>query len=59
MPDPSADITLLLGQMADGDASVAARLLPQVYDALRGIAHRQLRSERSSCEDVTNHGNPP
>ncbi len=47
MHEPPADITLLLGHLSGGDAAAADRLMPQVYDALRAIAHRQLRGERA------------
>jgi RNA polymerase sigma factor (TIGR02999 family) len=36
-------ITRLLQELRDGDASALDRLLPLVYDQLRRIAHRQLR----------------
>ncbi len=47
MPDDSDDITVLLGRLADGNRDAADQLLPQIYDALRGIARQQLRRERS------------
>lgn len=48
MPEPRAprDVTVLLGQLAGGDAKVVDSLLPLVYDELRGIARGQLRRER-------------
>ncbi len=42
----AGDVTRLLGQCAEGDASAFDRLVPLVYDDLRGIAHRRLRNER-------------
>ncbi len=48
MAEPRAprDVTVLLGQLAGGDAKVVDSLLPLVYDELRGIARGQLRRER-------------
>lgn len=43
-----ANITQLLGALSGGDTSVVAQLAPLVYDALRGIAHNQLRYERAN-----------
>jgi len=43
---PASEVTRLLGQCAEGDASAFQRLVPLVYDDLRGIAHRRLRNER-------------
>jgi RNA polymerase sigma factor (TIGR02999 family) len=43
---PAVDVTRLLGQWSDGDAAARDRLLPLVYDELRGLAHRHLRDER-------------
>jgi RNA polymerase sigma factor (TIGR02999 family) len=43
---PAADVTRLLAQWSDGDAAARDRLLPLVYDELRGLAHRHLRDER-------------
>ncbi len=46
-PDPPAgEVTRLLGECTSGDRSAFERLVPLVYDDLRGIAHRRLRSER-------------
>lgn len=39
-------ITSILVEARDGDAEALSRLLPLVYDELRRIAQRQLRSER-------------
>jgi len=40
------DITGLLLDWQAGDADAVDRLLPHVYEELRRVAHRQLRSER-------------
>lgn len=40
------EVTRLLGECADGDRDAFDRLIPLVYDDLRGIAHRRLRNER-------------
>jgi RNA polymerase sigma factor (TIGR02999 family) len=39
-------VTALLAELAGGDAAAIERLLPLVYEELRGIAHAQLRHER-------------
>jgi len=39
-------VTRLLAQCSDGDAEALDRLMPLIYDDLRGIAHRRLQSER-------------
>lgn len=44
--DEDRQITGLLRQLRDGDRSALDRLLPLVYDELRRVAHRQLRSPR-------------
>ncbi len=44
---PSADATLLLNAVAGGDRAAAERLLPLVYEQLRGAAQRQLAGERA------------
>jgi RNA polymerase sigma-70 factor, ECF subfamily len=41
------DVTRLLGAVAGGDRSAFDELFPLIYDRLRIIAHRQLRSERT------------
>jgi RNA polymerase sigma factor (TIGR02999 family) len=46
MPDTGA-VTLLLHEVAGGDKAALDRLIPLIYDELRGIANRQLRRERS------------
>lgn len=43
----SDDVTILLRRWADGDERALDRLVPLVYDELRGVAHRRLRSERT------------
>jgi RNA polymerase sigma factor (TIGR02999 family) len=40
------EVTRLLGECAEGDRAAFDRLIPLVYEDLRGIAHRRLRSER-------------
>ncbi len=40
---PRSDITQLLHQMGEGDATAMDRLMPLVYDELRTIAQRYLR----------------
>lgn len=42
------DITLLLGQIADGDEAVVEALLPHVYEQLHRMAQNQLRGERAN-----------
>ncbi|MEZ4386919.1 MAG: sigma-70 family RNA polymerase sigma factor [Candidatus Krumholzibacteriia bacterium] len=44
--DERADLTRLLHDATGGDTEARERLLALVYDELRGIAGRQLRSER-------------
>ncbi len=46
MPD-SGDVTQLLAAIGHGGKDALDRLLPIVYDELRHLARRQLRSERS------------
>ena len=43
---PSAGVTELLQRWSAGDREAAERVLPLVYDELRRMASRQLRSER-------------
>lgn len=47
MTGPSGDATRELNALAAGDAAAADRLLPLVYDMLRGLAHRFLGKERA------------
>ena len=42
-----AEFTRLLEDLTVGNRAVADRLMPLVYDELRGIAHRQMQGERS------------
>jgi RNA polymerase sigma-70 factor (ECF subfamily) len=44
-PGPSADVTALLRRWSSGDEDALHRLIPLVYDQLRAVAHRRLRSE--------------
>ncbi len=49
MSDPLStahDVTRLLHELSGGDASAMARLVPLIYDELRGIAAREMRRER-------------
>ncbi|MEM1125866.1 MAG: sigma-70 family RNA polymerase sigma factor [Bacteroidota bacterium] len=41
-----ATVTYLLDELRQGRAEAFGELMPHVYGALRGIAHRQLRHER-------------
>jgi RNA polymerase sigma-70 factor, ECF subfamily len=45
-PATSADVTILLGQMVQGDPQAASRLVPLVYGELRQMAARYMRRER-------------
>lgn len=45
-PEPGP-VTRLLADCATGDREAFDRLIPLVYDDLRGIAHRRLAAERS------------
>jgi RNA polymerase sigma factor (TIGR02999 family) len=42
----SADVTVLLAQLVDGDQQAASRLVPLVYSELRQMAARYMRRER-------------
>lgn len=44
-PKVEAEVTRLLGECSAGNRAAFDRLLPLVYDDLRGIAHRRLRGE--------------
>lgn len=46
MERSSADVTLLLRQVANGNQDAAARLIPLVYEELHRLAERRLRLER-------------
>jgi RNA polymerase sigma factor (TIGR02999 family) len=43
---PQSEITRLLDQWSDGDVEALRRLMPQVVEDLRKVAHNQLASER-------------
>jgi RNA polymerase sigma factor (TIGR02999 family) len=44
---PSSDVTRLLSEIRQGDPNAADRLLPLVYEELRSLAGRLMRSERT------------
>lgn len=44
---PNDNVTLILAELRDGDSSAADRLLPIVYEELRGIAQRVFKSQRA------------
>lgn len=44
---PTEQFTALLDDLSGGNQTVVDALLPQVYDELRDLAHRQLRGERA------------
>ena len=48
MPMAQTEVTQLLLAAQDGTPEVLDRLMPLVYDELRWMAHRQLRSHRAS-----------
>jgi RNA polymerase sigma factor (TIGR02999 family) len=45
-PASSADVTVLLAQLVQGDPQAASRLVPLVYSELRQMAARYMRRER-------------
>ncbi|MEM6646877.1 MAG: sigma-70 family RNA polymerase sigma factor [Bacteroidota bacterium] len=45
--DTDHDVTQLLQDMKDGNRAAVDALLPQVYEALQHLAHRQLQGERA------------
>ena len=45
-PHPTSNITQALVDLSAGDKEALDRLLPMVYDHMRGIANRELRRER-------------
>ncbi|MEM1093215.1 MAG: sigma-70 family RNA polymerase sigma factor [Bacteroidota bacterium] len=45
--DSPHDVTQLLQDMKDGNRAAVDALLPQVYEALQQLAHRQLQGERA------------
>ncbi len=47
MSQQKSDLTALLNSL-DGDSTSINKALPLVYDELRNLAHRQLRSERAN-----------
>ena len=49
---PSAEVTVLLGRVRDGDGEAFDRLVGQLYDELRRIAHMQRR--RLGASDTVN-----
>ena len=44
----SADVTTLLGELAQGKPEAADQLIPLVYDELRRLANRYMRREREN-----------
>lgn len=44
-PDDRTEVTVLLQRWSAGEEGVLDRLIPLVYDHLRAVAHRRLRSE--------------
>ncbi len=46
----NTDLTQLLHDVANGDADAAQRLLPAVYDELRGMARHHLRSDPATID---------
>src|SRR5262245_31799181 len=46
-PAPSRDVTALLAALRRGERDALDHLLPLVYDALRGLARRQLGREHA------------
>jgi RNA polymerase sigma-70 factor (ECF subfamily) len=46
MEPPSADITLLLADLAKGNQQAAERIVPLVYDELKRLAKNYMRRER-------------
>jgi len=47
MEDAHGDVTLLLGQLAEGKEQVASKLIPLVYSELRRLAGGYMRRERN------------
>ena len=45
--DDEPDITQLLLRWSEGESAAFDKLLPQLYDRLRAMAHHRLRTERS------------
>lgn len=46
MDGPISDATRVLGELTGGDAAAAGKLMPLVYDELRGLAAHYLHRER-------------
>jgi RNA polymerase sigma factor (TIGR02999 family) len=46
MAEPAGDVTGLLVAWSEGSRQALDQLMPLVYDALRALAHRELRRER-------------
>ena len=44
---PLPQVTVLLRRWSDGDQRALDRLMPLVYEELRGVAHRRLEGERA------------
>jgi RNA polymerase sigma factor (TIGR02999 family) len=51
-PSPG-EVTSLLGALQDGDRTALDRLLPKIYDELRGLARAQLRRHSSGTLEAT------
>jgi RNA polymerase sigma factor (TIGR02999 family) len=47
MAAPSPDVTRIVTELSQGDASAAEKLMPLVYDELRGLAGQYFRREAS------------
>lgn len=43
---PASDVSRLLGEVADGNASAVDQILPLVYDQLRAVAQQRMAGER-------------
>lgn len=46
LPNAPHEVTRLLHELSGGDESAMARLMPLIYEELRGIAAREMRRER-------------
>lgn len=46
LPDAPHEVTRLLHELSGGDESAMVRLMPLIYEELRGIAAREMRRER-------------
>jgi RNA polymerase sigma-70 factor, ECF subfamily len=47
MAEPPQDVTVLLGEVAQGDQQAVSKLMPLVYSELRRLAGRYMNRERS------------